>query len=171
MQLAIFGAQGYALGAYKAMKTLYPERRVSCFLVSSLENNAPSLQGIPVREVAEFAAELSEEERATYEILIATPENVQPEIEELLDEYGFRNHQRLTSERWGELMKCYHAKAGEFMPLAALPVGSVRPKMRIYMAKFYKGVYENFNMERFEKLLSVITTIDRKKTIRMLIFC
>ncbi len=34
------------------------------------------------------------------------------------------------------------------------------------MAKFYKGVYENFNMERFEKLLSVITTIDRKKTIR-----
>ena len=34
------------------------------------------------------------------------------------------------------------------------------------MAKFYKGIYENFNMERYDKLLTVITSIDRKKTIR-----
>ena len=34
------------------------------------------------------------------------------------------------------------------------------------MAKFYKGIYKNFSMERFEKLFSVITSIDRKKTIR-----
>ncbi len=34
------------------------------------------------------------------------------------------------------------------------------------MAKFYKNIYENFNMDRFNKLLSVLTSIDRKKTIR-----
>ena len=34
------------------------------------------------------------------------------------------------------------------------------------MAKFYQGIYENFNMERYNKLLTVITSIDRKKTIR-----
>ena len=34
------------------------------------------------------------------------------------------------------------------------------------MAKFYQGVYEKFNKERYNKLLTVLTTIDRKKTIR-----
>ncbi|MCR5204215.1 MAG: ABC transporter ATP-binding protein [Lachnospiraceae bacterium] len=34
------------------------------------------------------------------------------------------------------------------------------------MAKFYSGIYKNFNMERYNKLLTVITSIDRKKTIR-----
>lgn len=34
------------------------------------------------------------------------------------------------------------------------------------MAKFYQGIYKDYNMERYNKLLSVITTIDRKKTIR-----
>ena len=34
------------------------------------------------------------------------------------------------------------------------------------MAAFYKGIYENFNMERYNKLLTVLTSIDRKKTIR-----
>lgn len=34
------------------------------------------------------------------------------------------------------------------------------------MAKFYQCIYKDFNMDRYNKLLSVITTIDRKKTIR-----
>ncbi len=34
------------------------------------------------------------------------------------------------------------------------------------MAKFYQGIYKDYNMDRYNKLLSVITTIDRKKTIR-----
>ena len=34
------------------------------------------------------------------------------------------------------------------------------------MAKFYSSIYENFNMERYNKLLTVLTSIDRKKTIR-----
>ena len=34
------------------------------------------------------------------------------------------------------------------------------------MAKFYSKIYKNFNMERYNKLLTVITSIDRKKSIR-----
>ena len=34
------------------------------------------------------------------------------------------------------------------------------------MAKFYQGIYKEYNMDRYNKLLSVITTIDRKNTIR-----
>ena len=34
------------------------------------------------------------------------------------------------------------------------------------MADYYKRIYESFNTQRFEKLLSVLTSIDRKKTIR-----
>lgn len=34
------------------------------------------------------------------------------------------------------------------------------------MAKFYQCIYKDYNMDRYNKLLSVITSIDRKKTIR-----
>lgn len=138
MNYIIFGAQGYALGTYEAISILHPDRHISCFLVSELNNNASSLRGIPVLEVGDIAAKLSDQEKAFYEILIATPENVQQEVEEILERYGFYNHRRMTSERWDELMKCYHSKIGLFNPLGSLPVGNVKPNMRIFMAKFYK---------------------------------
>ena len=50
---------------------------------------------------------MSSEEKKDYEVIIGTPENVQPEIEEILESYGFRNHSRMTSERWDELMKMF----------------------------------------------------------------
>lgn len=135
MNLAIYGAQGYALGAYKALKTLYPRREASCFLVTSMGSNAPTLSGIPVKELAAFAEGMSEEEKQNVEVLIATPEQVQPEIEETLENYGFRHHSRLTSARRAELMKLFHVKLGRFLPLAALPVGCHMPFVRFYMAK------------------------------------
>jgi hypothetical protein len=135
MDLAIFGAQGYALGAYTALKTLYPKRTVPCFLVSAMENNAPELGGIPVREVVDYSGKLTSDEKNNIEILIATPDNVQPEIEETLENHGFKHYRRLTSDRWDELMKMFHIKMGRFMPITALPVGYNSPFVRIYMAK------------------------------------
>ena len=135
MDLLIFGAQGYALGAYNAFKTLYPKRLIPCFVVTSMGNNAETLGGIPVKEIASLSGSMTAEEKHNTSILIATPENVQPEIEETLEFYGFRNFTRLTSERWDELMKLYHVKLGQFQPLAALPVGSQNPFIRIFMAK------------------------------------
>lgn len=138
MNLAIYGAQGYALGAYEAVKSLYPKRVIPCFIVSAMDNNAPFLGSIPVKEVAVFSAEMSRYEKDNLEVIIATPENVQPEIEETLENYGFCHHSRLNSERWGELMKMFHIKLDQFLPLSALPVGYNKPFARVYMARSHK---------------------------------
>ena len=135
MDLVIYGAQGYALGTYEAINTLYPKRKISCFLVTSMGENAPKLRDVPVKEIATFAKEMSEEEKRDMEILIATPENVQPEIEETLENFGFPCHRRLDAQRWDELMKLFHSRLGRFLPLSALPVGYHMPFTRIYMAK------------------------------------
>ncbi len=138
MKLVIFGAQGYALGIYEAVKLLYPKREIPFFMVTKMGNNAPVLGGIPVREIADVAGVLSEEEKRDYEIIIGTPENVQPEIEETLENYCFMCHSRMTSERWAELMDAFHIKLGKFLPLKALPVGYNVPFVRIYAAKSHK---------------------------------
>lgn len=138
MDFMIYGAQATALGTCKALKKLYPARKAAGFLVSSMEGNAPVLAGLPVRAISEFAEALSAEEKDNMEILIATPENVMEEIENTLEGYGFRCHVRLTSLRFAELMRCYYAAEGEFLPLAALPVGFHKPDIQMFMAKFYK---------------------------------
>ncbi len=138
MNLAIFGAQGYALGAYEAFKTLYPRRVISFFAVSKMENNAQTLGNIPVLEIASVSSGMSPEDKQNMEFIIATPENVQPEIEETLENYGFRHYSRLDSNRWGDLMKMFHVKLGRFLPLSVLPVGCNKPFIRIFMAKCHK---------------------------------
>lgn len=138
MNLVIFGAQGYALGAYKAYKTLYPNREILYFAVSDRKNNAFSLDGIPVVELASLSEKMTDEEKKNVEVLIATPENVQPEIEEELENHGFYFYRRLDSAYRTELMKMFHLKLDHFMPLSILPVGYTKPFVRIYMAKSHK---------------------------------
>lgn len=135
MDLVIYGAQGYALAVYEALKTIYPRRAISCFLVTKMETNASTLAGIPVKEIGFFSAEMSAEKKQNVEVFIATPENVQSEIEETLENFGFFHYRRLNAERWNELMKLFHVKLGRFLPLAVLPVGCHMPFTRIYMAK------------------------------------
>lgn len=134
MNLVIFGAQGYAFSTYEALKTINPTRPVSCFIVSSLGNNSGVLGGLPVVELQKIPAE----EKNNMEVLIATPESIQAQIEEILEEAGFRNHSRVDSERWSELMKLYQIKTGNLLPIEALPVGSTRPSVSIYVAKSHK---------------------------------
>ncbi|MCR5249096.1 MAG: DUF4422 domain-containing protein [Lachnospiraceae bacterium] len=138
MELYIFGAQGYALGAYEAIKTLCPGREIPCFLVSQMGNNAPVLGGIPVKELASFAEGMSAEEKKSKSILIATPENVQDEIAESLEQAGFRNYIRMDTDRWTELIKLFHCRVGRFLPLQALPVGCRKPELQVYMARCHK---------------------------------
>lgn len=141
MNLVIYGAQGIALGTYEAIHSLYPLRKISCFLVSEYGNNPKNLAGLPVYELKNYAENLSEDEKQNIEILIATPENVMPSIEKSLDDHGFFCHVRLTSTRFAQLMSFYNV-AGEsemeHMPLSALPVGYHKANMHVFMAKFYK---------------------------------
>jgi len=136
----IFGAQGIALGACRAICTLYPKKKPRCFLVSEKKGNPQSLEGIPVYEVAAFAEGLSLTEKDSMEVLIATPENVMGSIEEILDQYGFHVYSRLTSLRWAELMSYYYAQGKKYMPLSAFPVGFHSPQLNVFMAKFYKDI-------------------------------
>ena len=138
MDLIIFGAQAIALGAYQALKNLYPQREIRCFLVSHLGNNPPVLEGMPVTELSAFARQLSQEEKDQIEILIATPENIMEEIEQALEHQGFSHHARLTSSRWSQLMSYHYLCGKEYLPLSALPVGCRKPVIRMFMAKFHK---------------------------------
>ncbi len=138
MELAIFGAQGIALGACEAIRNLSPSRNIRCFLVSERGMNAQYLSGIPVLELNSFSKSLSKEAKKEIEILIATPENVMPDIEKRLDEEEFSCHVRLTSSRWSELMGYHYICKKDYMPLRALPVGHHKAKVQVFMAKFYK---------------------------------
>ncbi len=137
MDLAIFGAQAIALGAYEAIHNLYPARKIRCFLVTERGNNAEYCAGLPVLEVPAFSDSLSASEKEQLEILIAAPEDVMPVIEDSLDAYGFHCHVRLTSLRWAELMGYYYVQ-GSCMPLSALPVGYHRAEIHMFQARFYK---------------------------------
>lgn len=134
MRLQIFGAQGYALGTYMAMKTIYSEREVEGFLVSELGINPLSLSGMPVNVLGEYAAGLSEAEKAEVRIVIATPEDVQEEIEKSLLSFGFRNIERLGSGAWAKMMGDYFNRTGEFRTLSSLPVGKDKPDISIFRA-------------------------------------
>ncbi len=147
MNLVIFGAQAIALGTYKAIKKLYPEQKVLCFLVSKLGMNASVLDGLAVKEVDLFVAGLSPLERETIEVLIATPEPVMKEIEELLDSVGLKKHRRITSGYFAELQEAYFADSERYIPLSTLAVGDSVPDIQVFMAKFYRdkqltGTYE-----------------------------
>lgn len=138
MNLVIYGAQAIALGAYKAMKELFPEREILCFLVTEMGNNASVLAGVPVRELAAFAGELSEARKQEIQVMIATPEPVMEAIEKSLEEAGFQNYIRLDSLRWAQMQELAFAKSGQFMPLAAYPVGCHQADLQIFKAKFFK---------------------------------
>lgn len=138
MDLVIFGAQGIALGAYKAIHSCYPMRKIRCFLVSELGANPPALAGLPVLEAAAFAEGLSQEDKDKIEILIAAPENVMQEIEGSLDRHKLYCHVRLDSLRWAELMGHYFSRDNGYIPLSALPVGYHKADVNVYMAKSHK---------------------------------
>ncbi|MBO5032052.1 MAG: DUF4422 domain-containing protein [Lachnospiraceae bacterium] len=170
MDLAIYGAQGIALGAYEAIHGIYPQRRIRCFLITEREMNAEYLSGIPVLELKSFAGKLSDREKENMEILIATPENVMPEIEECLDKYGLYCHVRLTSSRWTELIGYHCACDKNYIPLSALPVGYHRPGMHVFMAKFYKDkpLSADYNMPEWITPIQVGASLCEKRVANIL---
>ena len=148
--LVIYGAQGIALGAYDAIRILFPQREIICFLVTEMGINASELRGIPVCPLAAFASKFSPREKENIEVMICTPEDVMDEIELSLHDAGLHHHVRMDSLRWAELMQMAYAKVGKFMPLRAYPIGNQQPDIHVYKAMFHRdrllnNVYENPN--------------------------
>ena len=112
-KIAIFGAQSIALGAYKAVQTLYKDFQVVGFLVSRKSGNPDTLAGLPVYELSEFR-----EKKIC--VLIATPEDIQESIVRLLEEHGFHNHICVDSQKESALMEQYYTQMGMFRSLHKL---------------------------------------------------
>lgn len=157
MELVIFGAQAIALSTCQAIRKLVPERQVRYFLVSERGKNADTLAGLPVNELTSFAEGLSQKEKDNTEVLIATPENIMPEIEKILDDHGLCKHMRYDSVRWAELMERYFVSTGGFRPLSVLPVGFHKADIRLFMAKFYKDapLHTDFRVPDYIKPIQV----------------
>ena len=68
MRLAIYGAQGMAFGAYKAIKELFPEQEILCFIVSEMGMNPPVLGDVPVMEFHDFLAKVPQGEMDDIEV-------------------------------------------------------------------------------------------------------
>lgn len=170
MKLIIFGAQAIALGAYKAIQTLYPEYSIQCFLVSKMGKNSASLSGKLVMEVESYAKEISDEERSGIKVLIATPENVMQEIECILDKFGFVNHERLDSLRWAGLMEKYFSQTGDFVSLSEMPIGDLPANLRIFMAKFYKdrALSSHYDIPEYMKPIQVGAALCTEKVAEIL---
>ena len=138
MRLVIYGAQGIALGAYNAIKLLYPEEKIDCFLVTERGINSSTLGGIPVIELLEFIKDKTEEEKANVTVLICTPENVMEAIEEILDEARMHNHIRIDSKRWAYLQDKALTISGIFTPLSTYPIGRKKANIEVFKMIHHK---------------------------------
>lgn len=138
METVIYGAQSIALGTYKAIKTFFPAKNISCFLVTEKRNNPVELAGLPVKELHEFARNMPQEEKDDTEIMIATPETVMDEIENSLKTAGFCNLVRIDSRRWAQMQQLAFARQGDYLPLSAFPLGVHRPSIQVYRIRFFK---------------------------------
>lgn len=134
MEIAIFGAQGHALGICKALQKMNPYVQIRGFVVTNKENNSDILNGLPVLKLDDLRDRLPVNARDEMEFLIATPENVQSEIEEGLELHGFFNHRRVTAEEYASLMELYYAREGDVPLLRTLPMGSKKSFVRCLVA-------------------------------------
>lgn len=135
MELAVYGAKSLAFGMFCAIRELYPEYPVQCFVVSSMRGNSVSLAGLPVKEIRAFAYEVKREE---VHILIGTPEDIHPEIVSQLERYGFSHYTCMDSKKESILMERYFSKIGRFRSIHGLTVGNIKADLEVFQAKFYK---------------------------------
>lgn len=132
MRYVIYGAQGLAFGVYKAIKELFPDQEILCFIVSEIGANASELGGIPVMELNDFLTRIPQDEREDVEVLIAAPENVMQDIAENLERTGIHNYVYLDSLRWADIARNAFLRAGKYLPLAAYVAGRRKAGLHIF---------------------------------------
>lgn len=142
-KIVIFGAKSIALGACLAIRELYPEYSVIGFMVSSMEGNSDVLCGLPVRKISHY-------EDKTIPVLIATPEDVQESVSDMLKKLGFQHIICLNSTRESELMDRYYRKIGKFQ-------GIKESIAAVYVAQFHrdKPLKNNYNIPHWAKMIQV----------------
>lgn len=92
---------------------MYKDFPIVGFLVSNSVGNPATLAGLPVYELENFG-------QKDICILIATPEDIQEEIVQMLEEKGFHNHICMDSEKESKLMERYYTRIKVFQSLHTL---------------------------------------------------
>lgn len=150
-KIIIFGAKSIAIGAYHAIKALYPRYCVIGFMVSNMKGNADVVCGLPVREISDYKDK-------TIPILIATPEDVQESVLDILKQQGFRNIICLNSKSESALMSRYYKKTGKFQ--------GIRENITdVYVAKFYKDkpLRNNYIIPNWAKTIQVGAALTKER--------
>ncbi len=137
-EIVIYGAKSIALGVGMAVRELYPECTLRCFLVSSLDRNSSVLMGLPVREIQEFAAHTEKNHLERFHVLIATPEDMHPDIVSTLRQHGFSNYTCMDSRKEAVLMERYFAKIGRFASVHSLQPADQGIRLQVFLAKSSK---------------------------------
>lgn len=138
MRTYIFGAKSIAISISRALAALYGNIEIESFLVSSIENNPPEIDNIPVCEIHKTADTLTKQDRNESRVFIAVPEDVHGQVISLLQRYGFTNYIPVTACMEAELMKKYYTLLGKFPSVHELPEGDENPDLSVYAARFYK---------------------------------
>lgn len=143
MKTYIFGARATAVGLYKALSVLEPEKKVDAFLVSERNGNPEEIWGCPVMLMDEAVSTLKEEEKKDTVVYVAVPELIHDKVQILLNEKGFSNLQMLDSRKEAYMMEQFYEKVGLFSSVHSLPIEEIGnvlnlPKLTVYAAAFYK---------------------------------
>ena len=135
MNVMIFGAQAMAYSLYKAFQLCYPEYVVKGFLVTSLKDNPTSLDGMAVRELADFAQELGEKERKAITIFAAAPQNQLSQIEKEGKRWGFSEWISVDSQQFAVYMEAYFRKMQGIHFLKDLKSGKRPSAFRVFAVR------------------------------------
>lgn len=130
-RLCIYGAQMVGVSTYYAIKELYSTCSIISFIVSDMQGNPTSIDGVPVVELKDFR-------QNDVIIIVATPENYHQTIIIDLQKKGFSNYICLDSAKEAELMRRYYNKIGKFSSLSDWQAGEKYVEPQVYMSKFYK---------------------------------
>ena len=90
--------------------------------------------------LSDYLKKYSKEERESIKILIATPEGVQAQIRDTLEENGLCNYETVTSEMYADLWHRYQSKTKQFPVLDSFETDETidHSDANIYVARFFK---------------------------------
>ena len=143
-EIAIYGARMVAMSIYHAIKELYPDCRITAFLVTDKENNQSSIDGIPVVDLKDF-------ERKDMKILIGAQDNYHDEIAAALEEKGLRNYVKIKGETEARLIEKYYRRVRGDSLLHSLKKGERKADAAVYISKFHgdRPIQNQYKLEEW----------------------
>ena len=129
----IFGAKSIAVGAGRALRTLYPDREFCGYIVSDMSGNPDTIDGYMVRPLSKVIGDTDAG------FVVATPQIVHGEIESILSDAGFHNIYLLNSQSESDLMERYYRRISLFGSLHDLSAdnGGEPAVASVFAARFF----------------------------------